>query len=85
MGERRPGGYASFWKDQVTVQLGSWGHTETLRYVVNDGLMALFFFVIGLEVKRELAVGELSDRRAALLPLLAALAGWSCPPPSSSC
>jgi NhaA family Na+:H+ antiporter len=49
--------------------------TEDLQHVVNDGLMAIFFLVIGLEVKRELVTGELSSRQAALLPAFAALGG----------
>jgi len=50
-----------------------------LRHWVNDGLMAFFFFLVGLEVKRELAVGELRDRRAAAVPIVAALAGMAVP------
>jgi NhaA family Na+:H+ antiporter len=50
-----------------------------LRHWVNDGLMAFFFFLVGLEVKRELAVGELRDRRAATVPIVAALAGMALP------
>ena len=50
-----------------------------LRHWVNDGLMAFFFFLVGLEVKRELVVGELRDRRAAAVPIVAALAGMAVP------
>ena len=64
-------GYASFWHSELHV--GPL-HLD-LRHWVNDGLMALFFFIVGLEIKREVAVGELSDRRAAALPALAAVAG----------
>ena len=72
-----PGGetYGSFWDRELTVGLGQLAITEDLQHWVNDGLMALFFFVVGLEIKRELAVGELRERRAAVLPVLAALGG----------
>ena len=72
-----PGGetYASFWDRELTLGLGQLAITEDLQHWVNDGLMALFFFVVGLEIKRELAVGELRERRAAVLPVLAALGG----------
>ncbi|HWJ97018.1 MAG TPA: Na+/H+ antiporter NhaA, partial [Acidimicrobiales bacterium] len=52
---------------------------ESLQHVVNDGLMALFFFVVGLEIKRELVAGELRDRRVAVLPAVAALGGMVVP------
>lgn len=74
-----PHSYEGFWETKLQVGIGSWGHAESLRHVVNDGLMALFFFVIGLEVKRELTTGELADRRAALLPLAAAIGGMALP------
>jgi len=73
------GSYATFWSTDLTIRIGSWGHVESLRHVVNDGLMALFFFVVGLEVKRELVTGELADRRAAALPLLGAIGGMLVP------
>jgi NhaA family Na+:H+ antiporter len=71
--------YSRVWSTDVDVTVGSWSLVKDLRYVVNDGLMALFFFVIGLEIKRELAVGELADRRAALLPVFAAAGGMVVP------
>lgn len=74
-----PASYGAIWGATLTVSIGDWGHTESIRHVVNDGLMALFFFVIGLEVKRELTTGELADRRVATLPLLAALGGMVVP------
>jgi Na+:H+ antiporter, NhaA family len=73
------GSYLAFWSTELTIEVAGWGHTEDLRHVVNDGLMVLFFFVIGLEVKRELKVGELVDRRMAILPMLAALGGMVVP------
>jgi NhaA family Na+:H+ antiporter len=67
--------YTSLW----TTELNVLGIHEDLQHWVNDGLMALFFFVVGLEIKRELVDGELSDRRAAALPALAATAGALAP------
>jgi NhaA family Na+:H+ antiporter len=69
------GAYFDFWGRELTVGWGSFAVTEDLQHWVNDGLMAIFFFVVGLEIKRELAVGELSDWRAASLPAAAALGG----------
>ena len=68
-------GYRELWQFRLTIGSGPVSVTEDLRHWVNDGLMVIFFFVVGLEIKRELVVGELRDRRAALLPALAALGG----------
>ena len=73
------GSYEDFWLADVSVRVGDFVVDEDLRHVVNDGLMAIFFLVVGLEVKRELAVGELSTRQAALLPLFAAVGGMVLP------
>ncbi len=67
--------YTSLWSHELTLGVGPASLTEDLRHWVNDGLMAVFFFVVGLEVKRELVTGELRDPRAALLPVLAAAGG----------
>ena len=69
------GSYLSFWHTELTLGVGSLSITEDLQHWVNDGLMALFFFVVALEVKREFVTGDLRDRRTATVPVLAALGG----------
>jgi len=71
--------FAAIWRTELRVGLGGLELRHSLRHWINDGLMAVFFFVIGLEVKRELAVGELRDPRRAALPLAAALGGMVAP------
>jgi NhaA family Na+:H+ antiporter len=73
------GAYDALWHTQLTVRLGDWQLSEDLRHWVNDGLMALFFLVVGLEIKRELTTGELRQARAAALPAIAALGGMVVP------
>jgi NhaA family Na+:H+ antiporter len=68
-----------FWHTPITIGVGSWQLDESLLHWINDGLMTIFFFVVGLEIKRELVGGELSDRRKAALPLMAALGGMVVP------
>lgn len=63
----------------VSFGIGDWSITKTLHHWVNDGLMVLFFFVVGLELKREMLVGELADPRHAALPIVAALGGMVVP------
>jgi len=63
----------------VGLSIGSWVLEKTLHHWINDGLMALFFFVVGLEIKREVIVGELSDIRQASLPIIAAIGGMVIP------
>jgi NhaA family Na+:H+ antiporter len=72
-------GYESFWSTTVHIQVGSYVFDEDLVHVVNDALMALFFFVVGMEIKRELVVGDLRDRRVVALPAFAALGGMLIP------
>jgi NhaA family Na+:H+ antiporter len=69
------GSYESFWETELTLGFGEFSITEDLQHWVNDALMVLFFFVVGLEIKRELVVGELNDRSKAILPLIAAIGG----------
>ena len=71
--------YESFWDTELAIRVGEWSLVENLRQWVNDGLMALFFFVVGLEIKRELVKGELSSPKAASLPVIAALGGMVVP------
>ncbi len=68
-----------FWHNHATVTFGPVSIDESLTHWVNDGLMAIFFFVAGLEIKRELVVGELRDPRRAALPAVAALGGMVAP------
>ena len=62
------GAYVSLWETYVAVGVGSGSINKPLLLWVNDGLMAIFFFVVGLEIKRELLTGELSTPRKAILP-----------------
>jgi NhaA family Na+:H+ antiporter len=65
--------YAEFWSTRVTLDAGPLEFEEDLRHVVNDLLMAVFFYVVALEVKRELLFGSLRDRASASVPVAAAL------------
>ena len=69
------GSYEDLWSTVLELRLGDDAITLDLRHWVNDGLMVFFFFVVGLEVRRELTMGELTDRRRLRMPLVAAMAG----------
>ncbi len=71
--------YEALWSSVVSIEFGSFGITEDLRHWVNDALMAIFFFVVGLEIKRELVAGELRTWRQASTPAIAALGGMVVP------
>jgi NhaA family Na+:H+ antiporter len=73
------GSYDAIWHIPFGVEIGSGGITHSLAHWINDGLMGLFFLLVGLEIKRELLVGELSSLRQASLPLFAALGGMVAP------
>ncbi len=68
-------GYAAFWGTHVNIGIGDASIDETLGHWVNDGLMTFFFFLISLEIKRELVTGELRHPKRAALPIIAALGG----------
>ena len=71
--------YFAFWELELGFSLGSAEFSESLLHWINDGLMAFFFFVVGLEIKREFLVGELSSVRQAILPIMAAVGGMVVP------
>jgi NhaA family Na+:H+ antiporter len=71
--------YEAAWSTRLAIRIGSSALDLDLRHWVNDGLMTLFFFVVGLEIKRELATGELRYPRAAVLPVVAAVGGMAVP------
>jgi len=71
--------YTRLWSTELTIGAGSLQLTETLQYWVNDLAMALFFFVVGLEIKRELVHGDLRSARTATLPIVCAVGGMILP------
>ena len=71
--------FLGFWKTQVGFRFGGFEFQHSLKHLINDGLMVIFFFVIGLEVKREIVLGELRDMRRAALPITAAIGGMVVP------
>lgn len=68
-----------FWQTQLSLGIGSWSLSLDLRHWVNEALMALFFLVVGLEIKREFVKGELKNRQTAALPVGAAVGGMIIP------
>lgn len=71
--------YHAIWETPITLGIGDLFHKESLKHWINDGLMSVFFFVVGLEIKREMVSGELRSLKAALLPIIAALGGMFVP------
>jgi NhaA family Na+:H+ antiporter len=72
-------GYVELWHTPLGIRIGSFSFERTLEWFVNDGLMVIFFFVVGLEIRREIHDGELSAWRRAALPAAAALGGMLVP------
>jgi NhaA family Na+:H+ antiporter len=71
--------YEGFWQHHFYIGLGDWGISETFKHWIDEGLMSIFFLVVGLEVKREIIRGELQTLRAASLPIMAAVGGMIIP------
>ncbi|HPV07204.1 MAG TPA: Na+/H+ antiporter NhaA, partial [Aggregatilineales bacterium] len=71
--------YFNLWATKLAISIGNFHLEHDLVHWVNDGLMAIFFFVVGLEIKREVLVGELSKPRKAILPLMAGVGGMLVP------
>jgi NhaA family Na+:H+ antiporter len=72
-------GYENFWHTHLSIGLGGWSLVQDLRTWVNDGLMTVFFLVVGLEIKRETISGELKALQTAVLPVAAAIGGMIVP------
>ena len=72
-------GFEAFWRTPLGIRLGERGFTLSVLDWVNHGLLTVFFLVVGLEIKREFTVGRLASRRAAILPIAAALGGMTAP------
>ncbi len=72
-------GYSGFWRTAVGFEAGNIALKYSVEYWINDGLMAIFFLLIGLEIERELYIGELSDLKKATLPIFAAIGGMAIP------
>jgi NhaA family Na+:H+ antiporter len=72
-------GFAAIWHTHLKVGVGDFVLDKDLHFWINEGLMTIFFFVVGLEIKRELVAGELRDPRKRVLPVVAALGGMLVP------
>jgi NhaA family Na+:H+ antiporter len=73
------GSYASLWHTPIGIGIGDWSFVQSLHFWINDLLMTFFFLVAGLEIKREMVQGELSDLKRASLPIAAAVGGMVIP------
>jgi Na+:H+ antiporter, NhaA family len=73
------GGYQALWHTRLGMRIGAFAFERDLHFLINEGLMVVFFFVVGLEIRREIHCGELSDLRRAALPGFAAVGGMIAP------
>lgn len=71
--------YFQILETPLVIDFGPFHLDESFQHLINDGLMAIFFFVVGLEIKRQIVLGDLSDPKAAVLPVMAALGGMAFP------
>jgi NhaA family Na+:H+ antiporter len=71
--------FEAFWETPLGISFGTGAFTLSLRHWINDGLLTIFFLVVGLEIKREFTVGHLASRKAAALPIAAAIGGMVVP------
>lgn len=74
-----PESYDSFWHTEIHISFGRFSISKSAKHWIDEALMAIFFFTVGLEIKREILIGELSELRKALLPIAAAVGGMICP------
>src|SRR5450432_151487 len=72
-------GWLHFWHARLDLSFGGIPLDHSVEYWINDGLMAIFFLLVGLEIERELYIGELADFKKALLPIIAAAGGMLLP------
>ncbi len=71
--------YENIWKTKLTIGITSFSIDETLHFWINEGLMAIFFFVVGLEIKRSMILGDLSSLKKSAFPIMAAIGGMLIP------
>jgi NhaA family Na+:H+ antiporter len=71
--------YFAIWEHQLSINYASFQFSKSLHWWINDGLMAIFFFVVGLEIKREVVAGELSTAKEAIFPIVGAIGGMLAP------
>ena len=71
--------YEELWSTEISIRAGDAALSQDLRHWINDGLMTFFFFVVGLEIRREFDMGELRDRRRVGIPIIAAIGGMALP------